>query len=160
MSNLPRQLSQSHDVSAKVAQLLLQTRTRLALARFNERAQQAREQIAGSTTNPTLLSELWAGGARYGVDFAQRSILPWDTLRQRGNKYLLLGIGAVVILQLQFTYAPTLQRLFDTDAVALHVWPWLFAGGFVFIVVVEMEKLIIRSSPSLRDAVTAVEAGT
>ena len=46
MSNLPRQLSQSHDVAAKVAQIL-QTRTTLALARFNERAQQAREQIAG-----------------------------------------------------------------------------------------------------------------
>ena len=159
MSNLPRQLSQSHDVSAKVAQLL-RTRMRLALARFNERAQQAREQIAGSTTNPTWLSELSAGDARYGVDFAQRSILLWGTLRRRGNKYLLLGIGAAVILQLLFTYAPTLQRLFDTDAVPLHAWPWLFAGGFVLFVVVEMEKLIIRSSPSLRDAVTAVEAGT
>ena len=87
MSNLTRQLSQSHDVSAKVAQLL-QTRTRLALERFNERAQQAREQIAGLTTNPTSLSELWAGGARYGVDFAQRSILFWDALRQRGNNFV------------------------------------------------------------------------
>ena len=38
MSTLTKQLSQSHDVSAKVAQLL-QTRTRLALERFNERAQ-------------------------------------------------------------------------------------------------------------------------
>ena len=87
MSNLTRQLSKSHDVSAKVAQLL-QTRTRLALARFNERAQQAREQVAGLTTNPTLLSQLWAGGARYGVDFAQRSILFWDMLRQRGNNFV------------------------------------------------------------------------
>ena len=64
-----------------------------------------------------------------------------------------------MILQLLFTYAPPLQRLFDTEVAPLHVWPWLFAGGFVFFVVVEME-LIIRSSPSLRDAVTAVEAGT
>ena len=40
------------------------------------------------TTNPTSLSELWAGGARYGVDFAQRSILFWDTLRQRGNNFV------------------------------------------------------------------------
>ena len=159
MSNLANKLSKGQDVSAKVAQLL-QTRTKLALTRFNERAQQAREQIAGLTTNPASLSELWASGARYGVDFAQRSILLWDALRQRGNKYLLLGIGAVVILQLLFTYAPPLQRLFDTEVAPLHVWPWLFAGRFVFFVVVEMEKLIIRSSPSLRDAVTAVEAGT
>ena len=87
MSNLTRQLSQSHDVSAKVAQLL-ETRTRLALERFNERAQQAGEQVAGLTTNPTSPPELWASGARYGVDFAQRSILFWDALRQRGNNFL------------------------------------------------------------------------
>ncbi len=87
MSNLTRQLSQSHDVSAKVAQLL-QNRTKLALERFNKRAQQAREQIAGLMTNPTLLWELWTGGTRYGVDSAQRSILFWDTLRQRGNNFL------------------------------------------------------------------------
>ena len=87
MNNPARQLSQSHDVSAKVAQLL-QTRTRLALARFDERTRQVREQVAGLTANPTLLSELWTGGAQYTVDFAQRSILLWDTLRQRGNNFI------------------------------------------------------------------------
>jgi magnesium-transporting ATPase (P-type) len=76
-----------------------------------------------------------------------------------GNKYLPLGIGAVVVLQLLFTYAPPLQRLFDNEAVPLWVWPWLFAGGLVFFLVVEAEKLVIRSSGSLRRAVTAVEAG-
>jgi magnesium-transporting ATPase (P-type) len=76
-----------------------------------------------------------------------------------GNKYLPLGIGAVVILQLLFTYAPPLQRLFDNAAVPLRVWPWLFLGGLVFFLVVEAEKLTIRSSDSLRSAVTAVEAG-
>jgi magnesium-transporting ATPase (P-type) len=76
-----------------------------------------------------------------------------------GNKYLPLGIGAVVVLQLLFTYAPPLQRLFDTEAIPLWVWPWLFLGGLVFFLVVEAEKLIIRSSRSLRRAVTAVEAG-
>jgi len=76
-----------------------------------------------------------------------------------GNKYLPLGIGAVVILQLLFTYATPMQRLFDTEAVPLYVWPSLIAGGLVFFLVVELEKLIIRSSSSLCSAVTAVEAG-
>src|SRR5499433_313041 len=76
-----------------------------------------------------------------------------------GNNYLPLGIGAVVVLQLLFTYAPPLQRLFDNEAIPLWVWPWLFAGGLVFFLVVEAEKLVIRSSDSLRRAVTAVEAG-
>jgi magnesium-transporting ATPase (P-type) len=77
-----------------------------------------------------------------------------------GNKYLPLGIGAVVVLQLLFTYAPPLQRLFDTEAIPLRIWPWLLVAGLVFFLVVELEKLIIRSSGTLRSAVTAVEAGT
>jgi magnesium-transporting ATPase (P-type) len=76
-----------------------------------------------------------------------------------GNKYLPLGIGAVVVLQLLFTYAPPLQRLFDNEAIPLWVWPWLIMAGLVFFLVVEAEKLFIRSSGSLRSAVTAVEAG-
>jgi magnesium-transporting ATPase (P-type) len=76
-----------------------------------------------------------------------------------GNKYLPLGIGAVVVLQLLFTYAPPLQYLFDNEAIPLWVWPWLFLGGLVFFLIVEAEKLIIRSSGSLRRAVTAIEAG-
>jgi calcium-translocating P-type ATPase len=76
-----------------------------------------------------------------------------------GNKYLPLGIGAVIVLQLLFTYAPPLQALFDNEAVPLRVWPWLFVGGLVFFLLVELEKMMIRSSASLRSAVTAVEAG-
>jgi calcium-translocating P-type ATPase len=76
-----------------------------------------------------------------------------------GNKYLPLGIGAVMVLQLLFTYAPPLQYLFDNEAIPLWVWPWLFLGGLVFFLAVEAEKLVIRSSGSLRRAVTAVEAG-
>src|SRR5262249_46785581 len=77
-----------------------------------------------------------------------------------GNKYLPLGIGAVVVLQLLFTYAPPLQRLFDNEAIPLWVVPCLLIARLVFFVVVEAEKLIIRSSGSLRRAVTALEAGT
>jgi magnesium-transporting ATPase (P-type) len=76
-----------------------------------------------------------------------------------GNKYLALGVGAVVILQLLFTYAPPLQRLFGTEAIPLRVWPWLFLGGLAFFLLVETEKLIIRSFGSLRRTVTAAEAG-
>jgi magnesium-transporting ATPase (P-type) len=76
-----------------------------------------------------------------------------------GNKYLPLGIGAVVILQLLFTYAPPFQAIFGNEAVPLWVWPWLLAGGLLFFAVVEVEKLVIRSSGVLRKLVTAVETG-
>jgi magnesium-transporting ATPase (P-type) len=61
-----------------------------------------------------------------------------------GNPYLPLGIGAVVVLQMLFTYAPPLQALFDTEALPLRVWPWLVLGGLLFFLVVEAEKLILR----------------
>ena len=78
----------------------------------------------------------------------------------RGNKYLPMGIGAVVVLQLLFTYAPPLQAVFGNEAIPLHVWPILIAGGVVFFLVVELEKFIIRSNSTLKRAVTAVEAGS
>jgi magnesium-transporting ATPase (P-type) len=76
-----------------------------------------------------------------------------------GNKYLPLGILAVVILQLLFTYTTPFQAMFGNEAIPLRIWPWLFAGGLVFFFVVEIEKLVIRSSNSLRTSITAVEAG-
>ena len=61
-----------------------------------------------------------------------------------GNRYLLLGVGVVVVLQMLFTYAPPLQALFGTASVPLQVWPWLVLGGFLFFLMVEAEKLILR----------------
>ena len=61
-----------------------------------------------------------------------------------GNPYLPLGIGAVIVLQLLFTYAPPLQALFDTEAVPLRIWPWLVLGSVVFFLMVEAEKWIVR----------------
>src|SRR5499433_265042 len=69
-----------------------------------------------------------------------------------GNQYLLVGIVAIVILQLLFTYTPPFQTLFETAAIPLWVWPWLVLGGLVFFLVVEAEKLIIRISRPARAA--------
>jgi magnesium-transporting ATPase (P-type) len=62
-----------------------------------------------------------------------------------GNKYLPLGVGAVVVLQLLYTYAPPLQSLFETTGIPLRVWPRMFLGGFIFFLLVEVEKMIIRA---------------
>jgi magnesium-transporting ATPase (P-type) len=77
------------------------------------------------------------------------------TLRAHaGNPYLLYGIGAVVVLQLLFTYAPPFHWLFGNESLPLWVWPWLIGGAIVFFFAVELEKLIIRSTPALRRAAT------
>jgi magnesium-transporting ATPase (P-type) len=77
----------------------------------------------------------------------------------KGNKHLPLGIVAVVILQLLFTYTTPFQAIFGNEAIPLRIWPWLFAGGLVFFLFVETEKFVIRSSDSLRRTIAAVEAG-
>jgi magnesium-transporting ATPase (P-type) len=76
-----------------------------------------------------------------------------------GNKYLPLGIGAVVILQLLFTYAPPLWALFETEAIPLWIWLRLFLGGLVFFLVVEMEKWILRTMRSGRPPAVPVDPG-
>ena len=82
-------LSESQDVSTKVAQML-QTRTKAAMQRYGERIRRAGERSATAlvANAPVAPSALWRSGARYAVDFAQRSILLLDTLRQRGNNFL------------------------------------------------------------------------
>jgi pimeloyl-ACP methyl ester carboxylesterase len=82
-------LSESHDVSAKVTQML-QTRTKTAIQRYGDRVRRATER---TTTDlmakaPVEPWHLWTSGPRYVVDAAQRSILLLDTLRQRGNNFL------------------------------------------------------------------------
>ena len=62
-----------------------------------------------------------------------------------GNRYLPLGVAAVALLQLVFTYAPPFQRMFGVASIPLDVWPWLLLGGAVFFLVVEAEKFVIRS---------------
>ena len=75
-----------------------------------------------------------------------------------GNPYLWYGIGAVVVLQLLFTYAPPFHAIFGNESLPLWIWPWLVGGGILFFLVVELEKLAIRSSPALRQAATQLSA--
>ncbi|HEU5283496.1 MAG TPA: DUF3141 domain-containing protein [Burkholderiales bacterium] len=88
MTDPAKQLSQSHDLSAKVARLL-QTRVKLAQERFNERVQNAYQgHLAALMAKPLSPWDVWTSGAQYALDFAQRSVLFWETLRQRGNNFV------------------------------------------------------------------------
>jgi hypothetical protein len=71
---------------------------------------------------------------------------------------LPLGIGAVVVLQLLLTYAPPLHVLFDTQAMPLWIWPWLVLGGFLFFLIVETEKLLIRTIRASRGVAATADS--
>ncbi len=61
------------------------------------------------------------------------------------NKTVPMGIGAVIVLQLLFTYFPPLQAVLGTEAMPFYLWPLLAAGGFLLFLVVEAEKAVMRS---------------
>ena len=83
--NPTEQLSRSYDISQKVAQVL-QKRVKVAQEHFGERLGKAYgDNIAGLTDKPAAPTDVWSGWYAYATDFAQRSILFWDTLRERGN---------------------------------------------------------------------------
>jgi pimeloyl-ACP methyl ester carboxylesterase len=81
-------LASSLALQARVGEVL-QNRTRLALEHLRCRVAAACERQAGEgAAQPLLPWQAWAGGAQYAVDLAQRSVLFWDALRQRGNNFI------------------------------------------------------------------------
>jgi len=86
MTNPADQLARSHDLSAKVARLF-QRRAQLAQERLTARLKEAAEQQRSAISAMTPW-QFWQQGADYAVDFAQRAVLFWDTLRQRGNAFV------------------------------------------------------------------------
>jgi magnesium-transporting ATPase (P-type) len=125
------------------------------LAFFWMKAQGASDELARTVAvNAITIGQVfYLLNSRYLLD---SSLSPTAHM---GNPYLPMGIGAVVVLQLLFTYAPPFQAMFGNESIPFWVWPYLLAGGLVFFLVVEAEKYIIRSSESLRQSVTAIEAG-
>jgi magnesium-transporting ATPase (P-type) len=121
---------------------------------FWMKARAASDELArAAAVNALVIGQIfYLLNSRYKLD---SSLSPKAHL---GNKYLAAGIGAVVVLQLLFTYAPPLQALFETEAIPFRVWPWLFAGGLAFFFIVEAEKLIIRLSRPRRRAPAPAEA--
>jgi pimeloyl-ACP methyl ester carboxylesterase len=84
-----QQLAKSQDIATKVS-LVFQKRAKIAQDHFTEQMKSAYEAngIGALVTNPAANAKVWTDWYGYAVDMAQRSILFWDTLRQRGNQYI------------------------------------------------------------------------
>jgi magnesium-transporting ATPase (P-type) len=110
------------------------------LAFFWMKSQNASDDVARTVAvNALVIGQVfYLLNSRYKLDSAL------SLKAHRGNPYLPLGIAAVVVLQILFTYAPPLQALFHTEAMPLWLWPWLLLAGVLFFLVVEAEKVILR----------------
>jgi hypothetical protein len=86
--DLTAHLSRSGDLSVKVA-TLLHARLTLAQKRFAERVKASfTRHVTTMLATPLTPWDAWTAWSRYAVDFVQRSLLFWDTLRRRGNQFV------------------------------------------------------------------------
>jgi magnesium-transporting ATPase (P-type) len=56
------------------------------------------------------------------------------------NKWVFIGVGVMLTLQLLFVYAPWMNRLFHTSALSLQDWAIIIGIGVVVYVAVAIEK--------------------
>src|SRR5512143_3002957 len=87
--DIGRQLAHSQDTATKVA-VLFKKRTQIAQEQFTEQLKKAYEEndVGELLTNPAAGAKVWTDWYAYAADAAQRSILFWDTIRQRGNAFI------------------------------------------------------------------------
>src|SRR5947207_6114925 len=87
--DIGHQMARSQDVATKVA-VLFKKRTQIAQEQFTEQLKKAYDAdgIRELATNPAAGVKLWSDWYAYAADAAQRSILFWDTIRQRGNNFI------------------------------------------------------------------------
>jgi pimeloyl-ACP methyl ester carboxylesterase len=77
--DIGEKLSRSVDISERITHVL-HRRVQVANERFQKRAQAATQGLQPAAA--------WSGWPQYAIDCAQRAVIFWDTLRQRGNNYL------------------------------------------------------------------------
>jgi pimeloyl-ACP methyl ester carboxylesterase len=87
MADLNRTIDRSINISRAVADVV-QRRLRTATERYVERMRAAYGDFSQRAPIPKTPLEAWRQWAHYQIDFAQRSVLFWDTLRQSGNQWL------------------------------------------------------------------------
>lgn len=61
-----------------------------------------------------------------------------------GSPAMLLGVGGVTLAQLLFTYAPPLQRLFDTRPLSLAQGLGVIGAGLALFLLLEVEKFVVH----------------
>jgi pimeloyl-ACP methyl ester carboxylesterase len=88
MNDGSKKFEKTYAISSKVGRVL-QKRMQIAQDRFGERVRSAfNEHMNQVLSKPMSPLDMWADWLQYTTDFVQRSILFWDTLRQRGNNFI------------------------------------------------------------------------
>jgi magnesium-transporting ATPase (P-type) len=62
-----------------------------------------------------------------------------------GNRYVLLSIGVLVVIQAAFTYLPFMHKLFGVVALDAAAWGLIAGFGVLLFVVIEIEKRLLSN---------------
>jgi calcium-translocating P-type ATPase len=79
----------------------------------------------------------------FNARYTTAPVLNWKGLV--GNRYVLYAIGLLLVFQLSFTYQPHFQMLFGTQAIDLSIWLRIIAVSASVLLLVEIEKFIVRT---------------
>jgi hypothetical protein len=110
MADVNRTIDRSIRISRSVADLL-QRRMRAAAERYGSRVRGAQEAFTAACASPKTPFEFVRQWGEYQIDAAQRSVLYWDTLRQRGNQWLEHeAAGKPPVLGFRYESSPTRAR--------------------------------------------------
>jgi magnesium-transporting ATPase (P-type) len=78
--------------------------------------------------------------------YLKDSILNWAGFT--GNRYVLIAIGILIVLQLGFTYLTPMQVLFGTTDIDFMIWLRILLVSSSVLFLVEIEKYFLRRSES------------
>ena len=87
MADLNRTIDRSIDISRNIASVL-DRRIKDAAHTYAECIRKAQNDFLRNDSGIATPQQLWQDWYEYTVDFAQRAVLFWDTLRQRGNNWI------------------------------------------------------------------------
>ena len=70
----------------------------------------------------------------------------------RGNRLIWVASGALLVLQLLFTYAPFMHAWFDSAPIYLRDWALIVGLSVVVFLLAEVAKAVSRRVPPLTPA--------
>jgi magnesium-transporting ATPase (P-type) len=97
------------------------------------------EQARTVAVNALVMFEIFY---LFNSRYLSASVLNWAGLT--GNRYVLIVIAILFILQLGFTYLAPMQSLFSTAAIGFKVWLVILFVASSVLFLVELEKAIVR----------------
>jgi len=105
-----------------------------------EQAQGATLEYARTVAvNTLVMSEI---AYLFSARHITQSAINWQSFTS--NRYALLAVAALLLIQLSYTYLPAIQQLFHAQALSLESWVRIIFAAITLFLLVELEKFLLR----------------